>query len=113
MSIKDYLTELEITKIEQFCGDEEMFEAVRKVMLAGVYYSGALKKGEKLEPKNQAFDMIAKAYQTGKAVSNEELGEELRGLFSGVDIVEQGFGNLKTIKSEEKKAVDSPYNIAE
>lgn len=107
--MKEYLTEIEISKIEQFCGDEVMFEAVRKVMLAGVYYSGALKKGEKFEPKNQAFDMIAKSYQTGKAVSNEALGEELRGLFSGVDMVEQGFGNLKTIKNEEKE-VESPYN---
>jgi hypothetical protein len=111
--MKEYLTEIEISKIEQFCADEAMFEAVRKVMLAGVYYSGALKKGDKLEPKNQAFDMLATAYKTGKQVSNESLGEELRGLFSGVDMVEQGFGNLKTIKSEEKKVVESPFNIAE
>ena len=107
--MQEYLTDLEVTKVEQFCGDKDMFEAVRKVMLAAVYYSGALKKGEKLEPKNQAFDMIAKAYQQGIAISNEKLGEELRSLFSGVDIVEQAFGNLKAIKSKEKE-VESPYN---
>lgn len=109
--MQEYLTDLEIAKIEQFCADAEMFEAVRKVMLAAVYYSGALKKGEKLEPKNQAFDLISKAYQRGTVISNEDLGAELRGLFSGVDVVEQGFGQLKTIKKEDK-SVESPYNPA-
>lgn len=107
--MKEYLTDLEIAKIEQFCSDEEMFDAVRKVMLAVVYYSGALKKGEKLEPRNQAFDLISSAYKRGGEISNEELGAELRSLFSGVDIVEQGFGQLKTIKKEIKE-VESPYN---
>ena len=109
--MKEYLTDIEIAKVEQFCADEVMFEAVRKVMLAVVYYSGALKKGEKLEPRNQAFDLLSNAYQRGVEVSNEELGAELRGLFSGVDVVEQGFGQLKTIKTEEKEVV-SPFNEA-
>jgi hypothetical protein len=107
--MKEYLTDIEIAKVEQFCADEAMFEAVRKVMLAVVYYSGALKKGEKLEPRNQAFDLLSKAYQRGTVISNEDLGAELRGLFSGVDVVEQGFGQLKTIKTETKE-VESPYN---
>jgi hypothetical protein len=109
--VKEYLTDLEIAKIEQFNADAEMVEAVRKVMLSCVYYSGALKKGEKLEPRNQAFDLIAKAYQKGVEISNEELGAELRGLFSGVDVVEQGFAQLKTIKKEDK-SVETPYNEA-
>jgi hypothetical protein len=74
-----------------------MYEAVRKVMLATTYYAGALRKGEKLEPKNQAFDLIAKASASGDQITNEQLGEELRGLFFGVDTVEQGFARLKTI----------------
>ena len=109
--MKEYLTDIEIAKVEQFCADEAMFEAVRKVMLAVVYYSGALKRGEKLEPRNQAFDLISKAYQSGKVITNEDLGAELRGLFSGVDVVEQGFGQLKTIKTEGKEVV-SPFNEA-
>jgi len=109
--MKEYLTETEIAKIEQFCSDEAMYEAVRKVMLAVVYYSGALKNGQKLEPRNQAFNMLAKAYQEGKQVSNDELGADLRGLFAGVDVVEQGFGNLKTIKKEDKP-IETPFNEA-
>ena len=109
--MKEYLTEIEISKIEQFCNDEAMFESVRKVMLAQIYYSGALKRGQKLEPRNQAFDMLATASQKGQQVSNEELGAELRGLFAGVDVVEQGFGNLKTIKREDKP-IETPFNEA-
>lgn len=109
--MKDYLTDLEIAKIESFCKDEDMYEAVRKVMLAQVYYAGTLHKGKKLEPRNQAFDLLARATAEGKEISNEKLGEELRGLFFGVDTVEQGFARLKTIKGEEKD-VESPYNEA-
>lgn len=103
--MKDYLTDIEIAKIEAFCADEVMYEAVRKVMLSTTYYSGTLRKGEKLEPRNQAFDLIAKATAKGEKITNEQLGEELRGLFFGVDTVEQGFAQLKTIKRD----VASPF----
>jgi len=109
--IKDYLTDLEIEKIEAFCTDEAMLEAVRKVLLAGVYYSGALKKGEKLEPKNQAFDLISKSYTSGTELSDQLLGQGIRGLFEGVNMVEQAFGHLKTIKKP-KANVETPYNEA-
>lgn len=109
--IKEYLTDLEIDKIEAFCGDENMLEAVRKVLLAHVYYSGALKKGEKLNPKNQAFNLISQAYQNGTEVSNEILGQEVRGLFEGVNMVEQAFGHLKQIKKV-KTSIETPYNNA-
>lgn len=109
--MKEYLTDIEISKIESFCKDEIMYEAVRKVMLSCTYYTGALRKGEKLEPRNQAFDLIAKATSKGEKVTNEQLGEELRGLFFGVDTVEQGFAQLKTIKRE-VESVESPYNEA-
>lgn len=103
--MKEYLTDNEIVKIEAFCADEVMYEAVRKVMLAQTYYSGALRRGEKIEPRNQAFDLIAKATSKGEKITNEQLGEELRGLFFGVDTVEQGFAQLKTIKSD----IASPF----
>lgn len=109
--VKEHLTDLEIDKIEQFCTDEAMLEAVRKVLLANVYYMGALKKGEKLEPKNQAFNLLATAYQNGNQVSNEVLGQEVRGLYEGVNMVEQAFGFLKTIKKPNKN-VESPFNEA-
>jgi hypothetical protein len=35
--MKDYLTDLEVVKIEAFCADKEMFEAVKKVVLQHLY----------------------------------------------------------------------------
>lgn len=102
-SLKDYLTEVELSKINQFLSDEAMYDAVKKVLLAAVYYNGVLIKGEQFEARNQAFDLISKAYQNGETVSNELLGQELRGLFEGVNALEQGFSRLKLMKEPEKK----------
>jgi len=112
MTIKNYLTDLEIEKIEAFCSDEAMFEAVRKVMLAQLYYMGALKKGEKLEPRNQAFNLLATAYQAGNQVTNEILGQELRAQYEAVNGIEQAFGHLKVIKKPKEGAIESPFNEA-
>lgn len=109
--MKDYLTEVEINKIEQFCGDEAMFEAVKKVLLSPFYLDGTIQKGEKTKIRNQAFNLISQAYQKDEDISNEVLGQGLRGLFEGVNALEQGFGYLKLIKSVEKP-VESPYNDA-
>ncbi len=109
--MKDYLTEVEISKVEQFCSDEAMFEAVKKVLLSSVYYNGAIKKGEKFEAKNQAFNLISQAYASGQEVSNEVLGQEVRALFEGVNALEQGFAQLKLLK-QTASVVESPYNEA-
>jgi hypothetical protein len=109
--MKEYLTEIEISKVEQFCADENMYNAVKKVLLATLYYKGALHKGEKLEAKNQAFNLISQAYAQGQEVTNEVLGQEIRGLFEGVNALENGFNELKTIKKD-SEVVESPYNIA-
>ena len=42
--MKDYLTELEIAKIEAFVADEVMYEAVRKVLLQSLYTHGTVQK---------------------------------------------------------------------
>lgn len=110
--IQDHLTEIEISQIQAFCANEQMFDAVHKAVLAVVYYTGALKKGEKFQAKNQAFDLISTAYSKGDDISNETLGAGLRGLFEGVDSVEQGFARLKSIKNKKSEPVPSDYNEA-
>lgn len=109
--MKDYLTEVEISKVESFCKDEGMFEAVKKVLLASVYYNGSLRKGEKFEAKNQAFNLISQSYASGQEVSNEVLGQEVRALFEGVNALEQGFAQLKLLK-QKAEMVESPFNEA-
>lgn len=108
--IKDQLTDLEVSKIEQFCSDENMYNAVKKIVLAAMYYDGALRKGEEFVARNQAFNLIAETLKEG-SVTNEALGENLRGLFAGVNLLEEAFAYIKTIK-QPVESVESPYNEA-
>lgn len=108
---KEYLTELEVDKIESFCKDEAMYEAVKKVLFAVLYHDGVVTKGEKVDVKNGAFSLIANAYSENKDISNEELGQQLRAKFEGVHTIHEGFTQLKTIKRGAEQ-VESPYNEA-
>ena len=109
--MKDFLTDLEVAKIEAFCADTEMFEAVKKVLFGVLYSDGVIKRGEKLNQRNGAFALIANAYSEGRDISNDELGASLRAKFEGVHTILDGYDKLKSIKSEEKP-VESPYNEA-
>ena len=92
------LNDLEIAKIEAFCKDEAMFEAVKKVLFSAIYSDGVVKKGKKLNQKNAAFSLIANAYSEGKDITNDELGAQLRAKFEGVHAILNGFEQLKSIK---------------
>lgn len=109
--MKEYLTELEVDKIESFCNDEVMYEAVKKVLFSVLYHDGVVTKGEKVDIKNGAFSLIANAYSENKNIGNEELGQQLRAKFEGVHTIHEGFTQLKTIKRE-SGAIESPYNGA-
>jgi hypothetical protein len=98
--MKDFLTDIEVVKIEAFCADEVMVEAVKKVLLQHMYSQGVITKGQKHNPlKNRALVLV------GGDVSNEELGSQLRSLWEGVNALETGFSELEGIKSN----VESPY----
>jgi hypothetical protein len=109
--MQEYLTDMEIKKINSFIKDEKMFDAVKKVLLASLYQDGTIKKGEKLKVRNEAFNRISEAYRAGQDISNENLGQSLRGLFEGVNALEQGFAYLKLLKKEDG-LVESPLNDA-
>lgn len=105
------LNELEVSKVEQFCKDQEMFDAVKKVLFAVIYSDGVVSKDKPLNQRNGAFALIANAYSEGKDITNDELGAQLRAKFEGVHTVLNGFDQLKNIKREEK-GIPSPYNEA-
>jgi len=100
------LTDLEVSKIVQFMGDENMVEAVRKVMLAAIYSNGTLRQDATANPMTNAALMMAMRTIRGEGVmSDEELGQDLRGLAQGVMLLEAGFNRLNKIKPEEVKVV--------
>lgn len=93
--MKDYLNDIEKEQIEAFYKNEPMREAVKKVLLAGIYHNGTLKAGEKAEPqKNFLLSMAATASRTG--VPNETLGADLRAAAEGITVVEAAFKELST-----------------
>lgn len=106
------LTDLEVSKITQFMSDENMVEAVRKVLLSAIYSNGTLRQGEKANPMtNAAFTMVMKTVRGEGVISDEELGQDLRGLAHGVMLLEAGFKRLESIKPVEIK-IESTVNEA-
>jgi hypothetical protein len=106
------LTDLEKSKVFQFMQDENMVEAVRKVMLASMYSNGTLRQDADANPlTNAAFALVALASSGQGTISNADLGEDLRGLYNGVQLMERGFKRLSEVKLE-SEPVETPYNEA-
>ena len=104
----DYLSESEKLKVDQFVNDLVMREAVRKVILSGVYNDGILHKGEAADPlKNFML-----GYFTQSAVqmfTTDEKGKKLEAIIHAVSMVESGFKELdkcKLVENEEKETIN-------
>lgn len=106
------LNDLEKSKIIQFNSDTEMVESVRKVILASMYSNGTLRPGVDSNPMtNAAFAMVMKTVRGEGVMTNEEIGQDLRGLAQGVMLLESGFKRLESIKPEPIEA-PADYNNA-
>lgn len=103
--MEEQLNDLEIAKIEAFCKDEDMIRAVEKVLLAGIYTHGTVKKDEQLSDPliNGAFSLVH--LSTSNPVTDEVLGQHLRGVWEGINALKNAFNRLKNIKSK----IVSPY----
>jgi len=111
MDYKTILSPLEVTKIEQFNNDKEMQEAVRKVLLSGLYSHGVVAKGQEHNPLiNGAFALVSLAGEN--PIPDAELGSHLRGTWFGINALENAWKQLLKIKSEKVEAVASPFNEA-
>jgi hypothetical protein len=105
--MQEYLNELEIVKIEAFCADTEMYEAVKKVVLQHIYSQGVMEAGVGHNPmKNRAFQLAQ--HCTENPVTNEAMGAQLRGVWEGVNALESGYQELKNIKSA-TGAIKTPF----
>ncbi len=102
---QDSLTEVEKAKIEQFCKDEVLSSAVRKVLLQGLYVQGTIQKGFDVDPlQNGAFSLASLA--VGNPIPDAEIGAGVRAQFAGVNYLKNAFDTLNRIKSEK---AESPY----
>lgn len=91
--MQDYLSDSEQQKIASFMRDTKMVDAVKKVILAGIYFNGTLKPDVKANPlKNFALSLAF-----DPKIDNEALGADLRATAQGISFVEKGFGELGKI----------------
>lgn len=109
--MKDYLTELEIAKIEAFVADEVMYEAVRKVLLQSLYTHGTVQKGQKLSDPQNNFALSLASLAMVNPIPDAEIGAQLRAVFAGVNVLKNALDDLKKLKVE-KKAILSEFNEA-
>jgi hypothetical protein len=103
-----YLNEIEIAEVEKFLENSTLVEAVKKVMLSGLYAQGVLVPGQKADlTRNFALGEVVTAMNNGIALPNEQLGQTLRGKAEGLSLVEQAFRDLekmrKVVPAEPKK----------
>lgn len=94
--LDQFLDKIEQEKISKFVEDEKMFEAVKKVLLFSIYYSGTLRKGKKHDPMHN-FALVSASL---KGIKNEELGELVRAAYEGINALELGFSDLARYKVE-------------
>jgi hypothetical protein len=106
------LSDLQIAKIEAFCADKEMYDAVKRVILAGIYEHGTIQAGYEPNPlENAAFNLASLAISN--PIPDEALGQNIRSMWAGVNSMKNAFDKLDTIKSKQDDSVESPYNVAE
>jgi hypothetical protein len=103
-NIDSFLSELECEEIAKFNKNTIMREAVRKVLLSAIYENGTLREGMPADPlRNVAFSLAASRGD----FSNERLGQDLRAVWEGVNLLESGMGQLLSYK------VDVPQKLKE
>ncbi len=101
--IDSFLNDLEKIQLQKFADNPEMMNVVKKVLLAGLYQNGTLKKGVKAEPGyNFALSLLRYTDSTGKEVSNEFVGEVLRACYEGLKSIEVAFSAFEEYKTPEE-----------
>lgn len=109
-TVTKQLSDLEIAKIEAFCADKEMFEAVKKVILAGIYSHGTIQENYVHNPLvNAAFSLVSLSSEN--PIPDEIVGQHLKSVWSGIRAMKIAFDELESIKNKQE-SVPSDYNEA-
>ena len=105
MNMNKILDEQEETYVQQFYENEQMREAVKKVLLYPLYGNGVMKKGQSENTsKNWVFSVMGN--------TNENLGALVRARAEGIHMIEEGFKLLSKFKKQENKVEGKINNPA-
>jgi len=99
LDLVNVLNEGEANTLNRIADDEVAMEALRKVLLFGIYQSGVLEKDKPAEPINFAFHFGFNR----EDLTNEKIGELLRAACEGLKYVEQGLAKVASFKTKPKE----------
>jgi hypothetical protein len=103
--IDQILNDIEKAEIHNFNANKTMQDAVRKVLLAGVYFNGTLRPGEKADAsRNFAISMGIRALNAEPPATDEELGQDLRASIKAMRLVENAMTELAKCVPVDKPA---------
>ncbi len=95
--LDQFLDDTEQAKIAQFWMDETMREAVRKVLLFGLYNQGVITKGK----VHRSHINFAIQGAEDKSLSDERYGKDVRIRWAGVQLLANAFNDMSKYKLEE------------
>jgi serine protease inhibitor len=102
MEAFDYLNDIERAEIEKFVENKTQFEAVRKVLLAGIYFNGTLVEGKPADArKNFLLALLTQPIMENAPI--EEFGHYAKSLIQGVKLVETGFNDFEKFRKVESE----------
>ena len=105
------LNEAEKAELQQLADNPLAVQALEKVFLAGIYYQGALKKGEKPIPtRNFTLHL---AFQAANAnIDDAAIGRDVRAKTEALVQLSTGFNVVEAYKSTPKKPEKKEANPA-
>jgi len=92
-----YLNDTEKSLIQNFLDNTVLKEAVRKVILSGVYSDGTLKQGIPADPSKN-FILGSMTIKERVLLPDAEFGSHLRSIINGIGLVESGFTQLEKLR---------------
>lgn len=99
-----FLNDTEKSKLISLAQDEVLKSAVKKILLAGVYYNGILEAGHKPDTgKNFTIQTALFAIQNNPKITDEDLGRELRMSVGAMRLIDLGFQEIEKFNPIDKK----------
>ena len=96
----DYLSEKERSEVQKFLENKIAFEAVRKVLLSGVYLDGRLEADKPADPLKNFI--LASFTQPGVGLlPDSDMGAKMRSIINAVSMIETGFAELEKCRKVE------------
>lgn len=96
---KDYLSEKEQIAVVNFCKNKEMYQAIKKVLLATIYSQGTVKAESDPNEFNFAFGIAT----VGQTKTDEQIGQELRAAITALNYLKTGFDRLLEFLPNQEK----------